>query len=415
MALKQRVPRRENLVVGLDIGTTKICAIVGEVTPEGVNIVGIGTAPSRGLRKGCVINIEATVVGIKKAVEEAELMAGCEIHSVFAGIAGGHIRGFNSHGIVAVKDREVMEADIERVIDAAKAVAIPVDREVIHILPQEFVIDDQDGIREPLGMSGVRLEAKVHIVTGNVSSAQNIVKCAQRCALNVSDIVLEQLASSLAVLAEDEKELGVALVDIGGGTTDIAIFHGGAIQHTSVVVIGGQHMTNDIAVGLRTPQEAAEAIKKRWGCASSKMIRPGEMIEVPSIGGRKSRELSRQILSDILEPRVIEIFELVQKEIEKMKLTELLASGVVLTGGSTLLPGMIEIAEEVIGLPVRMGVPQHIGGLVDVVRSPVYSTGVGLLMYGAQQMNDRQHFRARDENIYTKVKKRMSAWLEDVL
>ena len=314
MALKQRVPRRENLVVGLDIGTTKICAIVGEVTPEGVNIVGIGTAPSRGLRKGCVINIEATVVGIKKAVEEAELMAGCEIHSVFAGIAGGHIRGFNSHGIVAVKDREVMEADIERVIDAAKAVAIPVDREVIHILPQEFVIDDQDGIREPLGMSGVRLEAKVHIVTGNVSSAQNIVKCAQRCALNVSDIVLEQLASSLAVLAEDEKELGVALVDIGGGTTDIAIFHGGAIQHTSVVVIGGQHMTNDIAVGLRTPQEAAEAIKKRWGCASSKMIRPGEMIEVPSIGGRKSRELSRQILSDILEPRVIEILELVQAD-----------------------------------------------------------------------------------------------------
>jgi len=412
----KRVPRRENLVVGLDIGTTKICAVVGEVTPEGIDIVGIGTAPSRGLRKGVVINIEATVAGIKKAVEEAELMAGCEIHSVYAGIAGGHIRGFNSHGIVAVKDREVTEADIERVIDAAKAVAIPVDREVIHILPQEFVIDDQDGIREPLGMSGVRLEAKVHIVTGNVTSAQNIVKCAQRCALNVSDIVLEQLASSLAVLAEDEKELGVALVDIGGGTTDIAIFHGGAIQHTSVVAIGGQHMTNDIAVGLRTPQDEAEAIKKRWGCASSKMIRPGETIEVPSIGGRKSRELSRQILGDILEPRVVEIFELVQREIEKMKLTELLASGVVLTGGSTLLPGMVEVAEEVIGLPVRLGVPQHVGGLVDVVNSPVFATGVGLLQYGAQQqMSDRQHFRARDENIYTKVKKRMSAWLEDVL
>ncbi len=402
----KRTPRRENLVVGLDIGTTKICAVVGEVTPEGVDIVGIGTAPSRGLRKGVVINIEATVAGIKKAVEEAELMAGCEIHSVYAGIAGGHIRGFNSHGIVAV----------ERVIDAAKAVAIPVDREVIHILPQEFVIDDQDGIKEPLGMSGVRLEAKVHIVTGNVTSAQNIVKCAQRCALNVSDIVLEQLASSLAVLAEDEKELGVALVDIGGGTTDIAIFHGGSIQHTSVVAIGGQHMTNDIAVGLRTPQEEAEAIKKRWGCASSKMIKPGESIEVPSIGGRKSRELSRQILGDILEPRVVEIFERVQREIEKMKLTELLASGVVLTGGSCLLPGMVEVAEEVIGLPVRLGVPRHVGGLVDVVKSPVYSTGVGLLMYGAQQeMADRQHFRARDENIYTKVKKRMSAWLEDVL
>ena len=411
----KRIPRRENLIVGLDIGTTKICAIVGEVTPEGVDIVGIGTAPSRGLRKGCVINIEATVTSIKKAVEEAELMAGCEIHSVYAGIAGGHIRGFNSHGIVAVKDREVTEADIERVIDAAKAVAIPVDREVIHILPQEFIIDDQDGIREPLGMSGVRLEAKVHIVTGAVTSAQNIVKCAQRCALNVSDIVLEQLASALAVLSEDEKELGVALVDIGGGTTDIAIFHGGAIQHTSVVAIGGQHMTNDIAVGLRTPQEEAEAIKKRWGCATTKMIKPGEAIEVPSIGGRKSRELSRQILGDILEPRVVEIFELVQREIEKMKLTELLASGVVLTGGSTLLPGMVEVAEEVIGLPVRLGVPQHVGGLVDVVRSPMYATGVGLLMYGAQQINDRQHFRARDENIYTKVKKRMSAWLEDVL
>jgi cell division protein FtsA len=411
----KRVPRREHTIVGLDIGTTKICAIVGEATPHGVDIIGIGTAPSRGLRKGCVINIESTVASIKKAVEEAELMAGCEIHSVYAGIAGGHIRGFNSHGIVAVKDREVNESDVERVIDAAKAVAIPVDREVIHILPQEFIIDDQDGIREPLGMSGVRLEAKVHIVTGAVTSAQNIVKCAQRCALNVSDIVLEQLASALAVLSEDEKELGVALVDIGGGTTDIAIYHGGAIQHTSVVAIGGQHMTNDIAVGLRTPQEEAEAIKKRYGCASTKLIKQGDMIEVPSIGGRKSRELSRAILGDILEPRVVEIFELVQREIEKMKLTELLASGVVLTGGSTLLPGMAEIAEEVIGLPVRLGVPQNVGGLVDVVRSPMYATGVGLLMYGAQQQMAHQHFRARDENIYTKVKKRMSAWLEDVL
>jgi cell division protein FtsA len=412
----KRVPRRENLIVGLDIGTTKICAIVGELTPEGIDIVGIGTAPSRGLRKGVVIDIEKTVTGIKKAVEEAELMAGCEISSVYAGIAGGHIRGFNSHGIVAVKDREISEQDIERVIDAAKAVAIPVDREVVHILPQEFVIDDQDGIKEPLGMAGVRLEAKVHIVTANVASAQNIVRSAQRCALNVSDIVLEQLASSLAVLAEDEKELGVALVDIGGGTTDIAIFHGGAIQHTSVVAIGGQHMTNDIAVGLRTPQEEAEAVKKRWGCAASKLIKPNEMIEVPGIGGRRTRELPRQLLGDILEPRVVEIFELVHREIEKMKLTELLASGVVLTGGSTLLPGMAEIAEEVIGLPVRIGVPQHVGGLVDVVRSPVYSTAVGLLLYGAQQQQtNREHFRARDENIYAKVRKRMSAWLEDVL
>lgn len=341
-------------------------------------------------------------------------MAGCEIGTVYAGIAGGHIRGFNSHGIVAVKHREVTEADIERVIDAAKAVAIPVDREVIHILPQEFVIDDQDGIKEPLGMSGVRLEAKIHIVTGAVTSAQNIVRCAQKCALNVSDIVLEQLASSLSVLSEDEKELGVALVDIGGGTTDIAIFYGGSIQHTSVIAIGGQHLTNDIAVGLRTPQDEAETIKRRFGCASSKLIGKDEVIEVPSIGGRKTRVLSRQILGDILEPRVEEIFELVHREIERMKLTELLASGVVLTGGTTLLPGMTEVAEEVIGLPVRLGVPQGVGGLVDVVKSPVYATGVGLVLYGAQQA-DTRHFRARDENIYSKVKKRMGAWLQDVL
>lgn len=407
-------PRIDNLVVGLDIGTTKIAAIVGEVTPEGIDIIGIGTSPSKGLRKGVVINIESTVASIKRAIEEAELMAGCEIGSVFAGIAGGHIRGFNSHGIVAVKEREVTEADIERVIDAAKAVAIPVDREVIHIIPQEFVIDDQDGIREPLGMSGVRLESKIHIVTGAVTSAQNIVKCAQKCALNVSDIVLEQLASSLAVLSEDEKELGVALVDIGGGTTDIAIFHGGAIQHTAVIAIGGQHLTNDIAVGLRTPQDEAETIKRRFGCASSKMIGKDNIIEVPSIGGRKTRVLSRQILGDILEPRVEEIFELVHREIERMKLTELLASGVVLTGGTTLLPGMVEVAEDVIGLPVRQGIPQSVGGLVDIVKSPMYATGVGLVLYGAQQA-DQRYFRARDENIYSKVKKRMGAWLHEVL
>ena len=408
-------PRNDQIVVGLDIGTTKICAIVGEPTDDGIDIIGIGTAPSKGLRKGVVINIEATVASIKRAIEEAELMAGCEINHVYAGIAGGHIRGFNSHGIVAVKDREVSEADIDRVIDAAKAVAITVDREVIHILPQEFVIDDQDGIKEPLGMSGVRLEAKVHIVTGAVTSAQNIVKCAQKCALNVSDIVLEQLASAMAVLSEDEKELGVALVDIGGGTTDIAIFCGGSIQHTSVIAIGGQHLTNDIAVGLRTPQDEAEMIKRRFGCASSKLIDAEEVIEVPSIGGRKTRVLSRQILGDILEPRVEEIFELVHREIERMRLTELLASGVVLTGGSTLLPGMVEVAEEVIGLPVRLGVPQGIGGLVDVVRSPMYATGVGLVQYGAQQFDQQRMFRASDENIYSKVKKRMGAWLHDVL
>jgi cell division protein FtsA len=406
--------RRDNIVVGLDIGTTKICAIVGEVTDDGVDIIGIGTHPSRGLRKGVVINIEATVNSIKRAIDEAQLMAGCEIHSVYAGIAGSHIRGFNSHGIVAVKDGEVSEADVDRVIDAAKAVAIPVDREVIHILPQEFVIDDQDGIREPLGMSGVRLEAKIHIVTGAVTSAQNIVKCAQRCSLSVSDIVLEQLASAFAVLSEDEKELGVAIVDIGGGTTDIAIFCNGSIQHTSVIAIGGQHLTNDIAVGLRTPQENAEEIKKRYGSASSKMIGKDEVIEVPSIGARPERILRRQILGDILEPRLEEIFELVAQEIDRARLRELLASGVVLTGGSTLLPGMVEVAEHIIGLPVRRGVPQGVGGLADIVNSPIYATGVGLVLYGAQHF-DQKHFRAREENIYTKVKKRMGAWLQDMI
>jgi len=408
-------PRNDNIVVGLDIGTTKICAIVGEQTPDGIDIIGIGTAPSKGLRKGVVINIESTVASIKRAVEEAELMAGVEIQDVYAGIAGGHIRGFNSHGIVAVKNREVTEMDIERVIDAAKAVAIPVDREVIHILPQEFVIDDQDGIFEPLGMSGVRLEGKVHIVTGAVTSAQNIIKCAQKCALNVSDIVLEQLASATSVLSEDEKDLGVAVVDIGGGTTDIAIFCNGSIQHTAVIAIGGQHLTNDIAVGLRTPAEEAENIKRKYGCASSRMIDSDDVIEVQSIGGRKTRVLSRQILGDILEPRVEEIFELVRQEMDRMRLTELLASGVVITGGTTLLPGMVELAEEVIGVPVRLGVPQGVGGLVDVVKSPMYATGVGLVQYGAQQVDQRRLIRARDENIYSKVKKRMGAWLHDVL
>ncbi len=406
--------KRENTVVGLDIGTTKICAVVGEIKSTGVDIIGIGTSPSRGLRKGVVINIEATVNSIRRAIEEAELMSGIEITSVYAGIAGGHIRGFNSHGIVAVKEGEVSSADIERVIDAAKAVAIPIDREVLHVLPQEFLIDDQDGIREPLGMSGVRLEAKIHIVTGAVTSAQNIIKCAQRCSLNVSDIVLEQLASAYAVLSEDEKELGVAIVDIGGGTTDIAIFCRGSIQHTSVIAIGGQHLTNDIAVGLRTPQESAEEIKKRYGCASASMIGHDEVIEVPSIGTRPERILRRQILGDILQPRVEEIFELVAREIDRVKLTELLASGVVLTGGSALLPGMVELAEDILGLPVRLGLPQGVGGLVSVVQTPSFSTGVGLVLYGAQHF-DQKHFRSREDNIYTKVKKRMGAWLQDMI
>jgi cell division protein FtsA len=401
------------IVVGLDIGTTKICAIVGEITENGIDIIGIGSHPSKGLRKGVVVNIEATVSSIRRSIEEAELMAGCEIVNVYTGIAGGHIKGFNSQGIVAVKDKEVREADIIRVIDAAKAVAIPLDREVIHVLPQEFIIDEQGGIKEPLGMSGVRLEAKVHIVTGAVSSAQNIVKCANRTGLNVSDIVLQPLASSEAVLSEDEKELGVCLVDIGGGTTDIAIFSGGSIVHTAVIALGGNNLTSDIAIGLRTPAHEAERIKQKYGCALVSMVDKEDTIEVPSVGGRQPRVLGRPILCEILEPRVEEIFQLVQREIQRCGYEELLASGVVITGGSTLLAGMPELAEEVLGLPVRRGMPRGIGGLVDVVKSPMYATGVGLVVYGAKHQ-DRRMFRIREDNVYKKVKGRMREWLEEI-
>uniref|UniRef100_A0A831UAI0 Cell division protein FtsA n=1 Tax=Geobacter metallireducens TaxID=28232 RepID=A0A831UAI0_GEOME len=403
--------RRDNLIVGLDIGTTKICAIVGNVTEDGIDIVGIGSSPSRGMRKGVVINIESTVESIKKAVSEAELMAGCEIRSVYAGIAGGHIKGFNSQGVIAIKNREVTSEDVKRVIDAAKAIAIPMDREVIHILPQEFIIDDQDGIREPLGMSGVRLEAKVHIVTGAVASAQNIVKACNRAGLDVADIVLEQLASSEAVLSADEKELGVALVDIGGGTTDIAIFVDGAIKHTSVLSLGGNHLTNDIAVGLRTPMAEAEKIKQKYGCCMASLVGKEETIEVPSVGGRKPRILSRQLLAEILEPRVEEIFTLVNREIMKSGFEDLIASGVVITGGTTILEGMPELAEQVFNLPVRRGNPQQIGGLVDVVNSPVYATGVGLVVYGSKNVGIREFPTAQtDENLFRRVSRRMKEW-----
>jgi cell division protein FtsA len=403
--------KRDNLIVGLDIGTTKICAIVGNLTEDGIDIVGIGTSPSRGLRKGVVINIESTVASIRKAVEEAELMAGCEIKSVYAGIAGGHIKGFNSQGVIAIKNREVCSDDVKRVIDAAKAIAIPMDREVIHILPQEFIIDDQDGIREPLGMSGVRLEAKVHIVTGAVASAQNIVKSCNRANLDVADIVLEQLASSEAVLSADEKELGVALVDIGGGTTDIAIFVDGAIKHTSVLSLGGHHLTNDIAVGLRTPMAEAEKIKQKYGCCMASMVGKDETIEVPSVGGRKPRILSRQLLCEILEPRVEEIFTLVNREIVKSGFEDLIASGVVITGGSVILEGMPEVAEQVFNLPVRRGLPQRIGGLVDVVNSPAYATGVGLVVYGSRNVGIHEFPTAQNEDsIFRKVSRRMKEW-----
>ena len=401
------------IIVGLDIGTTKICAIVGELTDDGIDIIGIGSHPSKGLRKGVVVNIETTVNSIQRAIDEAEAMAGTEITHVYTGIAGGHVKSFGGRGVVALKDREVREADVARVIEQAKTVNIPVDREVIHVLPQEFIVDDQGGIREPLGMTGARLEAKVHIVTGAVASAQNIIKCANRAGLNVSDIVLQPLASSEAVLTEEEKELGVCLVDIGGGTTDIAIFQNGAIVHTAVIALGGHNLTNDIAVGLRTPIDHAERLKQKFGCSLTAMVDKADMIEVASVGGRDPRVMGRQILSEILEPRVEEIFQLVHHEVERNGFSELLTSGVVITGGSTLLPGMTELAEEIMGVPVRRGIPRGIGGLVDVVKSPIYATGVGLVVYGARHQ-DRSMFRIREENVFKKVKRRMGEWLQEV-
>ncbi len=406
--------KRDNLIVGLDIGTTKICAIVGNVTEDGIDIVGIGTSPSNGLRKGVVINIESTVGSIRKAIEEAELMAGCEIKSVYAGIAGGHIRGINSDGVIAIKNREVNQDDVRRVIDAAKAMNIPMDREVIHILPQEFIIDEQDGIREPLGMSGVRLEVKVHIVTGAVTSAQNIVKSCNRAGLDVADIVLEQLASAEAVLSADEKEIGVCLVDIGGGTTDIAIFGEGAIKYTSVISLGGNQLTNDIAVGLRTPMAEAEKIKRNHGCCDASLVGKDEKIEVPSVGGRKPRELSRTVLCEILGPRVEELFELVNREIIKSGLEDSIASGVVITGGSSILDGMPELAEQIFNLPVRRGLPQRIGGLTDVVSSPAYSTGVGLIIYGSRNIGPREFPTTKSEDsIFNTTTRRMKSWFRE--
>lgn len=409
---------KKDFIVGLDIGTTKICCIVGELVDSGlqqpgIDIVGIGTAPSTGLRKGVVINIDTTVESITKAVEEAELMAGCEISTVYTGIAGGHIKSFNSTGIVAVKDREITEQDVQRVIDAAKAVAIPLDRETIHIIPQEYMVNDQDGIRDPIGMSGVRLEAKVHIVTGAVSSAQNIIKCANKAGLNVAEICLEPIASSEAVLSQDEKELGVILVDIGGGTSDIAIFKEGAIVHTGVLAIGGNHITNDIAVGLRTPQNEAEKIKIRHGCALTSLVKPDETIEVAGVGGRKARVLSRRLLAEIIEPRVEEVFSLIQREVMKSGYQDLLSAGVVITGGATLLEGMPELAEFVFEMPVKRGLPQNIGGLRDVVNSPKFATGVGLLKYGVRNMA-KTRFPIREKNIYDKVRGSMRNWIRDL-
>jgi cell division protein FtsA len=409
---------KKDFIVGLDIGTTKICCIVGEVvdgnspSPK-IDIVGIGTSPSKGLRKGVVVNIESTVESISKAVEEAELMAGSEIANVFVGIAGGHIKSFNSSGVVAIKDKEINQNDVSRVIDAAKAVAIPMDREVIHIIPQEFIIDEQDGIRDPIGMSGVRLEAKVHIVTGAVSSAQNIIKCANKAGLNVSEIVLEPIASSEAVLTQDEKELGVVLIDIGGGTSDIAIFREGAVVHTSVLAVGGNHLTNDIALGLRTPQNEAERIKLRHGCAMASIVKPDETIEVAGISGRKPRVISRRLLAEIIEPRAEEIFMLIQREIMKSGFQDLLSGGVVITGGATLLEGTSELAEMIFEMPVKRGLPLGVGGLSDVVNSPKFATGVGLLRYGAKNTL-KAKFPIREKNIYDKIRGSMGNWIQEL-
>ena len=402
--------KRDPLVVGLDIGTTKICAVVGEVADGQVNIIGLGRYPSKGLRKGVVVNIESTVHSIKKAIEEAELMAGCHITSVYAGIAGGHIKGINSHGVIAVKNREIGPSDVKRVIDAASAVAIPMDREVIHIIPQEFIVDDQDGIKDPVGMSGVRLEGRVHIVTGAITSAQNIIKCANKAGLDVDDIVLEQLGSSEAVLTTEEKDLGVAIIDIGGGTTDLIIFANGAIKHTAVVSLAGSHVTSDISMGLRTPLEEAEKIKLRYGCALTAMIRKDETIEVPSVGGRKPRVLSRQTLAEIIEPRAEEILTLVHHEVGKTGYNSLIASGIILTGGSALLEGMPELAEQIFNLPVRRGAPIGIGGLVDLVNSPMYATGVGLVLYGSRN-RIQSRFKVGEGNIFSKVTHRMKEWI----
>jgi cell division protein FtsA len=401
-----------NLVVGLDIGTSKVCAIVGEIGVDGaIEIIGIGFHPSRGLKKGVVVNIESTVQSIQRAVEEAELMAGCQIHSVYAGIAGSHIRSLNSHGIVAIRDKEVSASDVDRVIDAARAVAIPADQKILHILPQEFIIDNQEGIREPVGMSGVRLEAKVHMVTGAVSAAQNIIKCVRRCGLEVDDIILEQLASSESVLMEDEKDLGVALVDVGGGTTDIAVFTEGAIRHTAVIPIAGDQVTNDIAVALRTPTQNAEEIKIKYACALAQLATPEETIEVPSVGERPPRRLARQTLAEVVEPRYEELMTLVQAELRRSGFEDLCAAGMVVTGGSSKMEGLVELAEEILHMPVRLGAPQSITGLGEVVRNPIYSTGVGLLLFGHRNASTRSSDSVADGG-FQAVWSRMKSWFQ---
>lgn len=403
--------RKGELIVGLDIGTTKVVCVVGEVVePGGIDIVGFGEAPSRGLRKGVIVDIESTVASVRQAVTEAEHMAGCRIESVFAGIAGGHIKAFNSHGVAAIKNGDVRIDDVSRVLALARAAAIPLDREVLHILPQQYIIDGQDGIRAPTGICGVRLEARVHVVTAAAASVQNVVKCAQLAGLKVADVVLEPLASSEAVLGDEERELGVCVIDIGGGTTDVAIYGDGALMHTAVIPLGGDHLTNDIVVGLRTPKLEAENLKRRFGAARADMVPPDETLDVPSVGDREPRQLSRRILADIIEPRMEEIFQLVDREIKACGFEEQLTSGVVLTGGASLIAGLDEMAEDVLGVLVRRGEPRHVGGLAEAVKSPAYATGVGLALYGLKAEEQRFYLGRPTRSVLGKV----GRWFADV-
>jgi cell division protein FtsA len=411
MALSGR-KESKNLIVGLDIGTSKIAAIVAEMKPDGgFEVIGMGSSPSRGLKKGVVVNIESTVNAIQRALEEAELMADCKIRDVWTGIAGSHIRSFNSHGMVAIKDREVAQNDVDRVVETAKAIPIPTDQQILHVLNQEFVIDGQEDVREPLGMSGVRLEVKVHIVTGAVSAAQNIMKCVRRCGLEVNDLILQPLASAMAVLSEDEKDLGVCLVDIGGGTSDIAVFTQGAIRHTSVIPIAGDQITNDIAMALRTPTKEAEEIKRRYGCALRELADSQETVEVPGVGERGPKKMSRQTLAEVIEPRVEELYSLVQAELRRSGFEELLSSGIVITGGSAAMQGMVELGEEVFHMPVRLGLPNYADGLSEVIRNPRYSTGVGLLLAGLSQ-HQRQQIEKMQSGSFKQMVVRMKRWFE---
>lgn len=407
-----KVREDKNLIVGLDIGTSKIVTIVAELLPEGsLKVIGLGQHPSRGLKKGVVINIDSTMQAIQRSIEEAELMADCKIKTVFTGIAGNHIKSLNSHGMVKIKDAEVSQMDVDRVVETARAVALPADQQILHILTQEFIIDGQDDVREPLGMSGMKLEVKVHIVTGAVAAAQNIVKCIKRCGLEVSDLILQPLASSIAVLTEDEKELGVCLVDIGGGTTDIAVFKNGAIRHTAVIAIAGDQITNDVAVAFRTPTQSAEDIKIKHGCALRQLADAREAVEVPGVDGREARQLSLQTLAEVIEPRVVELYELVLQELRRSGMEEMIASGIVITGGSAMMRGMLELGEEIFHMPVRMGMPRYVGGLSEVVSNPRYATGVGLILMGKQQLERHLTVQMESSSI-GRVFEKMKSWFQ---